>query len=875
MKNNNGAAVRRLSSRSLKNNKVRNLFAVCAIALTSMLFTAVFSFLGGMAQTTQESTMREVGTRAHAGLKSADMQQYEKAAADPAVKKCSYNILIGFAQNIEKRQAEIRYMPSAFHEALPDYFITLEEGKLPQAEDEIVVDTYVMDELKARHALGSKIPLTFSFMGKTIKKEFTVSGFYNGDAISHASELFISERLWLKLKGKYTEEDFRKWEKEHPQEEGVGLLSVNLIFDNASHLEEKVRTLIQNMGYEPETELDYGVNWAYMSNRLESLDPISFGIAAGALIIILLTGYLIIYNIFQISILNDIRFYGLLKTIGTTKKQLRRLIRRQIILLSVIGIPIGLLSGYIVGILGVPLLSRLMYPNEDLNVSLQFHPAILIFGAVFSMATVFLSCRKPGKIAGSVSPVEAVKYTEIKIRAGKEKKKRRHFTPVSMAWANLGRSRKKTGVVIAAISLSMILLTLVMTGVGSFRIEQFLEERVAGDAIIGTAGLFHPTASSRAGKLDENYIAFADAQPGIEQTDEMWLGNGKFLDVDEKAKAKLAKLDQEGKLDHSYGAEPLEQEQFPGYFFGYSDGLFKNIKVLEGSVDVAKFQSGNYILLTRFYGDDILELEDSPYHPGDKVSVSSITKDSKSKEITDEDGELIDVVYENLAQKEYEVMAVIDIPHSMDLSAYSPNGMDAVLPLKELKGQGGEGSFCFAKSYRLQDEYKEAFASALQDYTEHKDPLSGFTTKQSLEEEFSGMVSMISTIGISLSAVIVFIGILNFINAVFTSIISRKREFAMLQSIGMTTGQLRRVIICEGVIYVAAAGILSFVLGSIAAYLVINALNHVIMFFEYRFQIVSLVIMLPVLTVVAVATPVISFRQLRKESVVERLREAE
>lgn len=97
----------------------------------------------------------------------------------------------------------------------------------------------------------------------------------------------------------------------------------------------------------------------------------------------------------------------------------------------------------------------------------------------------------------------------------------------------------------------------------------------------------------------------------------------------------------------------------------------------------------------------------------------------------------------------------------------------------------------------------------------------------------------------------------------------------MLQSIGMTTGQLRRVIICEGVIYVAAAGILSFVLGSIAAYLVINALNHVIMFFEYRFQIVSFVIILPVLTVVAVATPVISFRQLRKESVVERLREAE
>lgn len=871
MKNNNGAAIRRLSSRSLKNNKVRNLFAICAIALTSMLFTAVFSLLGGMVQTTQESTMREVGTRAHAGLKSADMKQYEKAAVDSTVKKCDYNILIGFAENIENRQAEIRYMP--FKEALSDYFISLEEGKLPQAEDEIVVDTYVMDEQKARHALGSKIPITFSFMGKTIKKEFTVSGFYQGDAIGHASELFISEQYWLKLKGEYTEEDFRKWGEEHPQEKGVGLLSVNLTFDNASNLEEKVRTLIQNMGYEPETELDYGVNWAYMGNRLESLDPMSFGIAAGALFVILLTGYLIIYNIFQISILNDIRFYGLLKTIGTTWKQLRRIIRRQVILLSGIGIPIGLLAGYAVGILGVPILSRLMYTNADLDVSLQFHPWILIFGTVFSMVTVFFSCRKPGKVAGSVSPVEAVKYTEIK--EDKEKKKQRHFTPVSMAWANLGRSRKKTGIVIAAISLSMILLTLVMTGVESFRIEQFLEERVAGDVTIGTAGLFHPTVSSRAGQLDKKFIAYADAQPGIEQADEMWMGNGKFLDVDEKGKAGLLKLDQEGKLDRSYGREPLEQEQFPGYFFGYSDSLFKNIKVLEGSIDVERFQNGNYILLTQFYGDDLLKPEDGPYHPGDQVTVSSVTKDSTSKEIKDEDGEVMDVVYENLSKKDYKVMAIVEIPQSMDMSAYSPNGMDAVLPFKELENSREEGSFCFAKSYQLQDEQKEVFASAIKDYTENKDPLMGFTTKQSLEEEFSSMVSIISTIGLSMSAVIAFIGILNFINAVFTSIIARKREFAMLQSIGMTTGQLRRVVICEGVIYVVAAGILSFVFGSIVAYLVLHALNQVIMFFEYQFQIWSFIVMLPVLTIVAVVTPVLSFRQIRKESVVERLRGGE
>ena len=125
MKNNNRAAIRRLSARSLKNNKIRNLFAVCAIILTSMLFTAVFSLFSGIIQAGQESTMHEVGTRFHAGLKDADYKQYEKTASDPSVKKSCYNILLGFAENIQKRQAEIRYMP--FEEALPDLFITLLE----------------------------------------------------------------------------------------------------------------------------------------------------------------------------------------------------------------------------------------------------------------------------------------------------------------------------------------------------------------------------------------------------------------------------------------------------------------------------------------------------------------------------------------------------------------------------------------------------------------------------------------------------------------------------------------------------------------------------------------------------------------------------
>lgn len=87
------------------------------------------------------------------------------------------------------------------------------------------------------------------------------------------------------------------------------------------------------------------------------------------------------------------------------------------------------------------------------------------------------------------------------------------------------------------------------------------------------------------------------------------------------------------------------------------------------------------------------------------------------------------------------------------------------------------------------------------------------------------MIRVISTIGLSLSVVIALIGVLNFVNAVFTSIVSRKREFAMLQSIGMTTGQLKRVIICEGISYIAATGVLSLIVGTILSYAVLYSLT--------------------------------------------------
>lgn len=97
----------------------------------------------------------------------------------------------------------------------------------------------------------------------------------------------------------------------------------------------------------------------------------------------------------------------------------------------------------------------------------------------------------------------------------------------------------------------------------------------------------------------------------------------------------------------------------------------------------------------------------------------------------------------------------------------------------------------------------------------------------------------------------------------------------MLQSIGMTDGQLRKMLIFEGISYVGIAGIISLCLGSLLSWQVLGALNHVIMFFEYRFQILPFVIMVPLLLAVAAAAPLAAYGRMKKKSIVERLREAE
>ena len=205
-------------------------------------------------------------------------------------------------------------------------------------------------------------------------------------------------------------------------------------------------TILQIRGTSPSTGTS--VNW------IAIIEALFF------IMIFVITGYLLIRNIFEISVVQEIKKYGLLRTIGTTEKQIKRIVYKQAFWLSIIGISIGLILGYIVGILMLPWILNFMKGEyHNLSVNLSFNPIIFVVAGIFSAITVWVSIKKPFKIAATISPIEATRYYE-KDNYHSANKNRLSFKNriTEMAWRNLRRNSKRTIFIVLSMILCIILL---------------------------------------------------------------------------------------------------------------------------------------------------------------------------------------------------------------------------------------------------------------------------------------------------------------------------------------------------------------------------------------------------------------------------------
>jgi len=177
--------------------------------------------------------------------------------------------------------------------------------------------------------------------------------------------------------------------------------------------------------------------------------------------------------------------------------------------------------------------------------------------------------------------------------------------------------------------------------------------------------------------------------------------------------------------------------------------------------------------------------------------------------------------------------------------------------------------------FNTTEESNAAMEDFLADYTETVQPLYDYESRQTYVDEFEGFRGMFLTLGGVMSFIIGLVGVLNFVNAVLTGILTRKREFAVLQSVGMTGKQLKTMLVYEGLYYTLLALALSLALSLVLGPLAGNVVSSLFWFFSYRFTVLPVLLVLPVFLVLGAVVPLVVYRSIARSTIVERLREAE
>ena len=879
----NGKSIRKLAWKTLRASKTRNLIAVLSITLTALLFTALFTIAMSINATYQESNFRQAGGYNHGTFKRLTEEQYNKLRTDPLIKAYGLHRSLGVAVDdcFSKTAVELHHYDS---NAAQWGYCQPAEGRLPaEGTNEAATDLYVLQLMGIEPRIGGEITVTVEKAGRESVQTFTLCGWWESDAAAPAHIIVIPNS---RVDRTLTELGF-------PPPYGntgddVGTLQMEVMLAGSRHIETDMKRILERNGYQcedasQENYISIGVNWGYTGAQLAAGEDSVFTCAVLVLLlgVILLTGYLVIYNVFRISVANDIRHYGLLKTLGTTGAQIRRMIRWQALALCAAGIPTGLFLGWLTG----GLLTPLAFQSGDLLNApvISGKPVIFLGAALFTLATTLISCFRPGQIAGRVSPVEAIRYTEAggnqqKIRTG------RRISPFSMALANLEQSRGKTALTIFSLALSAALLCITVFLAGGFDINRFLRDKAVCDFIVAENKYFHSYSPDK-GSIPEEVIAAVNAREGIAGGGREWVRN---LFVEEFAPEEH--IIQWWEQQFPQAAEEMwKQGESVGdgklsvrcKITGMEDFLLNHVTVAEGDLSPLYEPGGRYIAAAAYQDDYGNIMRDSVWaNVGDTVTIRFVDEyeyyDAETGRIYTDKDENWDESWAQRAVKykdvEFEVAAVVTYPQTIS-SRFGGYDEFILNSRTFLENAGAMEPMLYA--FDTTEEANKAIGAFLSDYTNHVNTAYSYESKETYRSQFENVRSLFLLWGGALSFIVGLVGLLNFVNAVITSIASRRRELAMLQAVGMTGRQLKTMLIWEGLFYAVSSALLAMLFSVTLELLSGKTVASAIWFFAPRLILWPVVLTAPVFTALGVLIPVAAYRTVSRYSVVERLRLAE
>ncbi|MEK3966960.1 ABC transporter permease [Paenibacillus sp. FSL H7-0323] len=840
---NNHKTIATLAKKSLKANRARNFTIICAIVLTTLLITSVFTLALSINKSMQRAQMQTTGSDYHGSFKYLNPAELEKLKNQPSIKEYGVFLKVGDISTslFKNHRVEVLRIDENYAN---HGFINFIAGGLPSQENEIVLNTWALDLLGAKHELGQTVKLDIDIGEKVISQDFKLSGYYETDQNLAMSGLAFVSEAFTQKNISHIDPDISEATGSYVNTAGLGVM-----FNNSYNIEQKVQKILTDTGL----DVPYGVNPAYTSVSLSDnlLNIIPYAVV---ILITMLSGYLLIYNIFFISVVRDVKFYGLLKTIGTTPRQLKKIISIQARSLYLVALPFGLGFGYLLGLLILPMASSFLNGSTDNVYSAS--PWIFIGAAAFSFMTVWIAASKPGRMASRTSPVEAVKFSGVSSGGKRNAKKSKHGAKLhNMAFSNLFRSKKKLILMLSSLSLSIILFSTIFTVISSLDVNKYLRAFISGDFVVQNEVLVSITGPRDGDpyKLSEEFANNLSKIDGVETVDKVY---HRYVPspIDDAVRAILEPM--AAADPHPYLLSTLEKVGMVyNHLYGLDPGWYDLVDkdIIEGEFNRQKFASGKYAVISEamFIEEDSYR---TYYHPGDTVTFEK-------------------------SGKSYEVMAVVkhDAVYAATTKSYSMLGYNIFLPASELQKEmpkGTDPANIVSATLHVDPTKLDQVEQVVKALTDSTDELT-LKSREDYKDELGGFIRIFQTVGYGLSLVIALIGVLNYINTVLTGVVSRRNELAMLESIGMTKKQLKRMLILEGFYTVLLTVLITSTLGVLLTYNLSKSITDNMAFMVFQMSWLPFILTVPILLILAYTVTLRAYKTLSQASIVERLREAE
>lgn len=758
----------RLAGRSIRANLSRHLLTALAVFLSTVMLFSIFT-IGVNYFRNLQTMMDRLDGVTDAILYAPTQEQYEQVKATPGVEAAGIRMSLGSETIPGALGFEIPLQHWYYDEAAWEYQI------LPMLSD--VVGTYPQDTLEVMMSIDTlkRLGIDEPEVGMTIHltRDHQLTGWFTD---------YTSEDRVLRSESGAREfySDFWGWE------------SCQL---GVCWSEEKTWETLQQI---PLTDAQ---RWVSTPQRSVVSQKQILGLLGFTALLILVGSCLFVSNILSLAVQHDIRFYGMLKTLGTSPRQLRTLVRAKAILAALAGLVPGLLAAMLLCLEVVPRALETL-TNDNMSAmprTVVFYPVIFLGTILFVALTVALSSWKPARLAGKISPMQALSYTGLP--GGRRGKTGRRTGLRSMALHNVFRQKKQALRVFASLTLGAVLILAVNS---VFHLDMPEYDTNGYDITIFTfreTNLEEDGDSDFAPNLNQGAMEAITQLDGIEEM-EITRMSALYMQSDPAVLWPYAKQFARWVREDDPAAVKEKMEAFqPGAGqFERTEAVTLELSALEEynqtaeqPVDLDAFAAGDTLLIY----DSSREYVDPPEDFSGMVG--------QTLSICGRDGQVQSFTIGGV------VSGDMFLRISSGGSSYVPGilvsqaGMDRINPDADIR------NICInAEKGQLM-----TLDQAIQEIVAVAPSLMEYVSVAQAQADYAQNQRTVALVGNGVCILMVLMGLMNYVNVMAASVQTRRRELAMMESLGMTRRQLRAMVMWEGGIYAVLSSVLFLAGGGI------------------------------------------------------------